>query len=262
MNIDELRQIYDREQRRDVQYVDTRREATAQVVRHIQTAGRQQGWVLWSDLNEDNVEDAITAQIDYFESIGYNFEWTVNEHDTPADLKQRLLNRGFVPRYPDEDAIMVLDLEAHPGLLNQSVPDSIRRLTQPEEIAGLVELLNAVWDEDLTPLGEDLARQLRHTPEAISIYAAFDGDRVVSGAWTQFTPDNRFASLWGGSTLPAYRKQGLYTGLLATRAGEAHERGKRFLRVDAAPMSRPILEKLGFVCITMASACMWTVDAS
>jgi GNAT superfamily N-acetyltransferase len=52
--------------------------------------------------------------------------------------------------------------------------------------------------------------------------------------------------LWSLSTLAAYRGQGLYTALLAARAQESIQRGIRFLTVDASPMSRPILEKLGF----------------
>ena len=68
--------------------------------------------------------------------------------------------------------------------------------------------------------------------------------------------------LWGGSTLPDYRKQGLYTGLLAVRAREAQARGRRFLTVDASPMSRPILERFGFVTIAMATECVWQPGAT
>jgi len=46
-----------------------------------------------------------------------------------------------------------------------------------------------------------------------------------------------------------FRNQGLYTALLAVRAREARDKGYRFLTVDASEMSRPILEKHGFVKI-------------
>jgi GNAT superfamily N-acetyltransferase len=57
--------------------------------------------------------------------------------------------------------------------------------------------------------------------------------------------------------VPAFRKQGLFTSLVAVRAQEARRRGARFLTVDARPMSRPILEALGFKLLCFANALNW-----
>lgn len=255
MQLDEIRALYDREQRIDVQYPDARREATPTTIRHIMTTGRKQGWVLWSDLDTATVDAAIDAEVTYWGGIGYEFEWKVYSHDTPADLMDRLIARGFTPRLP-ADAIMVLDLQADPGLLQMPVPDAIRHLTDPAAVDQLMAVLAEVWGGDFTPLGNDLRAQMINTPDFISLYGAFDGERMVSGAWTHHT-EGQFSGQWGGSTLEAYRRQGFYTGLLTARATEALARGKRFLTVDASPMSRPILEKHGFVCIAEATACDW-----
>ena len=83
----------------------------------------------------------------------------------------------------------------------------------------------------------------------------------AGAAWIYFHHGSSFASLWGGSTLPQYRGQGLYSALLAVRACEAQAHGFRFLTVDASPMSRPILEKHGFKQLAVARACMWRVQA-
>jgi len=45
---------------------------------------------------------------------------------------------------------------------------------------------------------------------------------------------------------------------VAHRATVAAERGYRYLRVDASPESRPILERLGFVAITTVTPYAWT----
>jgi hypothetical protein len=55
----------------------------------------------------------------------------------------------------------------------------------------------------------------------------------------------------------AYRGQGLYTALLAIRAQEAISRHVEFLTVDASAMSRPILEKFGFIKIAESYPCKW-----
>lgn len=257
MELEALRELYDREQRIEVHYPDTRRDANDTIVRHVITEGRKQGWVLWSKLDENSVEAAIIEQTAYFDSISYGFEWKAYSHDQPSDLKARLVKRGFIAREP-ADAIMVLDLEDVPDVLLQPVPPAIRRVTTPEGVQGVMGVLVEVWNEDFTALGEELTRQLLATPEFISMYAAEVDGRLVSGAWTHHT-EGQFSGLWGGSTLEAYRKRGLYTGLLAVRAAEARERGKRFLTVDASPMSRPILEKFGFICIATATACEWNI---
>jgi hypothetical protein len=256
MRTEELREIYDRDQRLNVRYPDTLREATPDVVRHVQTAGRQQGWIIWSDLTTDSADRVIDEQLAYFRDQAREFEWKVFSHDEPAHLRDRLAARGFAIEEP-ADAIMVLDMHALPHALSQPVPDGIRRITDPDEIPAVMAVLAEVWQEDFTTFGEELASQLRHTPHVLSLYAADVDGRAVSVAWSQFTPESDFVGLWGGTTLPEYRRRGLYTGLLAVRAREAEERGRRFLTVDASPMSRPILERYGFMTIATATACTW-----
>ena len=60
------------------------------------------------------------------------------------------------------------------------------------------------------------------------------------------------ADLHGGSVLVKACGRGIYTLLYRRRVEDARARGGRFLAVDAAPMSRPILQRKGFmfVCAT------------
>jgi ribosomal protein S18 acetylase RimI-like enzyme len=80
---------------------------------------------------------------------------------------------------------------------------------------------------------------------------------VVSAAWVRFHPGSEFASLWGGSTLPQWRRRGIYRELVRRRALEAADRGFRYLQVDASDDSRPILERLGLVKITETTPYVW-----
>lgn len=259
MSIASLLKAYDREQRREVLFPDTRREELPRIVRHLLEYGRRQGWVIWSQFGPDEIEAAIDAQIAYFEGIGYSFEWKVFDYDSPPDLRERLAARGFEIHEPS-DAIMVLDFDTMPEILQQPVPDCIRRITSPDAIPALMRVLETVWGTDMSGLSAELANQMNRFPDVLSMVAAYVDDRPVSTAWIQYTPGN-FAGLWGGSTLPEYRGQGFYTGLLAVRAHEARARGKRYLTVDASPMSRPILERFGFVKIAMATECVWKVGS-
>lgn len=247
--------LYEQDQRKDVEYPDTRREVTPSVVRHIDTSGTGQGTVIFSRLNEANAEDAIREQVAYFEGIGQDFEWKVYDYDRPSDLKERLESHGFVVE--EAEAIMVLDLETAPEILWQPVPDHVQRITDPEKILDVLTVEGQVWDEDFSWLDRYLGNALRHYPEQMSVYVAYIDERPASSAWTFFPEHSQFASLWGGSTVSGFRKRGLYTALLAVRAQEAKARQVRYLTVDASDMSRPILEKFGFEMIAYSYPCKW-----
>ena len=260
MDQQSLLALYDQEERINVEYSDQRREQTGTVIRHVSLHAEEaapRGFVLYSRLTEANVEQAIQEQLDYFGGLGASFGWKSYDHDTPADLRDRLAAHGFV--VDEAEAIMVLELDQAPPELLAPVTQDVHRITDP----GLVDSVVAVQDEALEGTRVDLASHLRRTltdhPELLSVHAIYADGRPVSSAWLRFDARSPFASLWGGSTLAAYRKRGFYTALLAVRVQEAIRRGARFLSIDASPMSRPIVERFGFRLITTAYDCNWDV---
>jgi len=256
MNTQELLTLFDREQRRDIVYPNVRREVTPTVIRHVSLT-REQGFVIYSTLDADSVDDAIREQVAHFEGIGQDFEWKVYDHDQPPDLKERLAAVGFEIEEPE--ALLVLDLdETPPGLFTPMAAD-IHRVVDPARIADVRTVEEAVWQKDFSDLVERLARDLRDDPDQIGVYVAYIDEQPVSAAWIYFHAGSQFASLWGGSTLPAYRKRGLYRSLIAVRGQEARARGVRFLTVDASPMSQPILARHGFQLLTYSTPCVWHV---
>ena len=247
--------IYDQDQRKEIEFADMQREVASHIVRHIDTSGNREGMITYSALNEANAEDVICEQVSYFESIRQNFEWKLYDYDQPSDLKQRLGSHGFVVE--EAEAIMVLDLESAPEMLWQPVNHAIARITDPEKLSHVLAVEKEVWDEDFSWLGDYLGEALRRFPEQMSVYVAYVDGQPASAAWTYFPKHSQFASLWGGSTVSSFRKQGLYTALLAVRAQEARARQVRFLTVDASPMSRPILEEFRFEMIAYSYPCKW-----
>ena len=255
MQIDEIRALFDQEQRVEVKYPDSRREVTPQVMRHVDLFDDGQGFILYTRLDETNAGQVIEEQIEYFTRIGQDFEWKVYDYDTPPDLKERLAARGFVVGEPE--AVMVLDIQEAPEVLRAPVGSHIRKVSTAERMQDVLAILESVWQGDFTGLVRDLSRYITERPEILSVYVAYLDEKPVSCAWIFFHEHSQFASLWGGSTLPEYRQLGLYTGLLAARLQEAGHRQVRFLTVDAGPMSRPILEKYAFKMIATSYACKW-----
>lgn len=253
MDGQQLRALYDQQQRLDIHYSGTRREATEHVVRVIEP---ERGAVIYSRLDAANADAVIAQEIAHFTALGIaqDFEWKVFGHDQPADLRERLLRHGFEVNEP-ADAVMVLDLNELPPKLAQPVPHDVRRITDERGLDDVYAVIEAVWpDEDHRVAKQNKIDLLREHPDSISLYVAYAAGQPVSEGWVDF-PKTDFAGLWGGATLPEYRNRGFYTALVAVRAQEAQRRGYRFLTIDASPMSRAVLEKQGFVVIASAWEC-------
>ena len=251
--------LYDQDQRIDVEYPGMRREVTPDVVRHIDTSDTREGMIVYSQLNEANAEDIICDQVSYFESIGQDFEWKVYDYDKPTNLKEKLGSYGFLVE--EAEALVVLDLNDAPEIFWQSVRHQVQRIVNPEKLVDVQTVEQRVWNEDSSWVVDYLGHALRKYPKQMSVYVAYVNEQPASAAWIYFPENSQFASLWGGSTISGYRKQGLYTALLAVRAQEAKARQVRYLSVDASAMSRPILEKFGFEMIAYSYPCKWKLKS-
>jgi hypothetical protein len=255
MNKSQVIALFDQDQRKEVEYPETRRELTPDVVRHIDTSAIGEGMITYSTLNPANADDVIREQVNYFENIGQDFEWKLYDYDQPSDLKERLVSHGFMVE--EVEAIMVLDLKDAPQNLWQPIRQRVQRITDPEKLADVQSIEQQVWQEDSAWVITYLGGTLRKYPEQMSVYVAYINGQPASAAWVYFQKNSQFASLYGGSTIRAFRKQGLYTALLAVRAQEARDRQVRYLTTDASAMSRPILEKFGFERIAWSYPCKW-----
>jgi hypothetical protein len=249
----DLLQLFDREQRIEIEFPQARKELLAEIVRIVRPApGRN--FVLYSKLDETTADAAIEAQVAYFTALGQLFEWKVYTHDTPADLLERLRVRGFEVEGPD--AVMILDLQAVPESLLGPLPMGVKRLERREELGEVKAVLAQVWGGNFDWVDQRVGSHME-IPGYLSVYTAgVDGQTGCVG-WVYFHPHSQFASLWAGSTLPELRRRGLYTAVLAARVQEAKRRGYRYLVIDAGPESKPIVARHGFYLLTEAYDCEW-----
>ena len=252
----EILALFDQEERFGVSFPDAQREVVSSNLVRLVMPSDKRGLVIYSKLNEHNADAAIQEQVEYFGKLGYSFEWKHFDHDTPDDLKARLLKAGLEAE--EDEALMVLDIEnASDSLFNTDETD-IRRITSPDKIEDVIGLQRIVWDEPLENLERRLKRDLEANPDMLNVYVAYVDDNPACSAWIYFSPNSRFGSLWGGSTLSQYRKRGLYTAILGVRVQEAKMRGCRFLSIDASPMSKPIVAKHGFQHLSTSRPMEWS----
>jgi GNAT superfamily N-acetyltransferase len=249
VDIDAVRTAFDAQIRRKAEPDEPGAvvEADGGVLRWV-APGSQTSCVIWSALTAETADKAIAAQRAYFAARGTAVEWKYYDYDQPADLPARLLAAGFEP---DEEEVMLV-AETASISTTITLPAGVRLVPVTDEagVAAMMAVRDLAFPESPgDELGERLLTQLHEAPEAVEMVVAMAGDEPVSAARIEFVSGTDFAGLWGGGTVPAWRGQGIFRALVAYRAGQAAERGYRYLQVDALPTSRPILQRLGFEAV-------------
>ncbi|MEO3937218.1 hypothetical protein V3N99_10715 [Dermatophilaceae bacterium Soc4.6] len=212
------------------------------------------GWagVLWSDLGgltSDEVDEAVAAEVARFAPRSTPWEWKWHAYDEPADLPDRLVAAGLTRG--EDEALMVAELAELD--LDVRLPAGVRLepVTDDVGVGRLVVVHDAVFGGDHSGIGRHVASGIAGDPPTCAAVVAMAGDEPVSSGRVELHHGTPFASIWGGGTVAAWRGQGVFRALVAQRAGVAADRGFRYLQVDASPQSRPILERLGFVQLTL-----------
>jgi GNAT superfamily N-acetyltransferase len=190
----------------------------------------------------DGAYAAAAAEAAYFRRSGQPVEWRVFSHDGPPNLEAALAAAGFAPE--PAETFLVFDLAA--GLDVGPIPTGVT-VRAVGDAAGLDDVLAVraeAFGNEHAALREELSARL--SDPALALYVAYVDGRPAASARLEAPVGRPFAGLYGGGVRPAFRGAGLYRALVDARAEEARRRGVRYLTVDAAETSRPILERLGF----------------
>jgi hypothetical protein len=214
--------------------------------------------ISYSRLDASGVEAAIIEQVRHYRALGVEVEWTVFAHDQPLDLRERLARHGF--EIGPMETVVVLDLAEQPAWLDAPSAARVERVTSAAGARALRVLAERIFAHSQELVEAELLRALDAGSSEHIGYIVYEGD-VPAGVGRLHThAQTPLAGLYGGGTLPEYRGRGLYRAGVAARARDARALGARYVRVDALPTSRPILERLGFVRITDTWPCILRVS--
>lgn len=221
------------------------------------------GGIAYRDLggiNGAELDELIARQVRVFADRGEAFEWKLHWHDRPADLSERLIAQGFVPE--DLETVVIAPVAEVAGEVLMPSGISSREVFERTDLDRIGAMEEAIWHDDRTGwLADSLEAEQVADPHGITIVVAESAGELVCAGWVRFASETDFATLWGGGTLPGWRRRGIYRALVTYRANLAAERGFRYLQVDASSESRPILQRLGFTAVTTTTPFIWTPPA-
>lgn len=244
------------EERRRLNDSDVTLSSTRYVVRAV---GTQESWsgIVYYCFPAEETESVIDGEIAFSENMGCEFEWKVYSHDQPRNLLAELRRRGF--KIGEEEALMIRDLRELPiSLTSAAAPGiTVAAVTNGQGVDDFLEVEAALWPAS-EKMRDWLLTRLKDPAHQDLAFVAYE-DRIPIGCGrVSVRRESRFAGLWGGAVLPAFRGKGLYRALLTAWINHVSKFDSvQYLRVDALPTSRPILEKYGFQRIGSTSPAEW-----
>jgi ribosomal protein S18 acetylase RimI-like enzyme len=174
-------------------------------------------------------------------------EWKTRGHDRAPGLHEALVANGFQPEEPEsimigEARLLAVDVELPDGV-------ELRRITDEADICAMGAMQEQAFGESSDEMTSELIERVAHH-DGMELWVAEAGGTIVSCGRLEPVPGTEFAGIWGGATLPAWRRRGIYRALTAERARSALRLGKRLMNSDSTEYSRPILERSGFVKVS------------
>jgi hypothetical protein len=184
-------------------------------------------------------------------------EWKTRGHDHAPGLHQSLLDHGFAAGEPE--SIMIG--EAQRLAVDVPLPEGVtlRQVSQENDVRAMCAMSARAFGDspaEEAATADALLRRLS-LDDGMELWVAEADGQVVCAGRLEPVPGTSFAGIWGGSTLPEWRRRGIYRALTAGRARSALRLGKTLINSDSTEDSRPILERYGFLKVSTTTPYLW-----
>ena len=163
-------------------------------------------------------------------------QWKLHGHDLPADLPERLRAAGFVPE--EQETVVIAPVPEIAGEPQLPTGVSLREVTAREDLERIAAARARGLGRRPQLAADMLEGEVLADPDALTVLVAEAGETVVCAAWIRYERGTEFATLWGGATLPEWRRRGIYraTGRLP---GEPRGRARLPLPRDGRLRRQP-----------------------
>lgn len=213
--------------------------------------------VYWVEWDEAQAASRLDEILDFFRARRQAFVWLVTDRSTPQSLPQTLAERGFIREL--EGRILLARLPLSTFDVNAEV-----RVEEVTDRARMEDALSVDHpgdaSADVDALIDDRMRRLGSNWHAAVAYVR---ERPVGTARWVVHRDLAAVEFAGAETLPAFRRQGVYSTLVAYRLAEGAREGCTSAAIIAdGSTSAPILLKRGFEDHGRATYFLWPVFRS
>lgn len=260
VRIDELLDAYDTELRTDAETPSAVDVMPLGPLRLVTFPGGR-GFVTYprlDDIDAATLSTWVDAALRHFTGNPdiSDVEWKTRGHDRLPHLDAVLRDHGFVAGEPEsimigEAASLIADIALPTGV-------TLRTVTADADVRATSAMADAVFGDPVSARRADALIGRLARGDGMEIWIAEADGLIVSCGRLEPVPGTRFAGIWGGATLPAWRGRGIYRALTAERARSALRLGRTLINSDSTEFSRPILERSGLVKVSTTTPYTWT----
>ena len=215
--------------------------------------------IIAAKIPSGKIDSFIEAEKALAKQNRYSLEWKVYEHDTHEYLNERLLSARF--KAQEEECVLVFPLDKLKSsefekisLTNET---KIQRVHDENGLEKVVEISLEIGRRGVNEEKIKLAEILKTAPNDLSVYLLSVNGEAISCGRIHFPANSIYAEFAGGRTKTTYRRNGLFSALVAYRLNEAANRGRSAVIVDALPTSEPIFRRIGFQLLTRTQAYLY-----
>ncbi len=218
------------------------------------------GFITYRDLGEANseaVQRLVPEALSYFESAPRieRVEWKTRAHDHAPGLHEALVANGFIP--DDPESIMIGEAVALAIDVPLALGVTVRRVTEEPDVRAMSAMQDEVFGD---PVSEDAANALLarlSLADGMELWVGEAEGQIVTAGRLEPVARSDFAGIWGGATRADWRGRGIYRAVTAARARSAIAGGKTLIHSDSTAYSRPILERSGFIAVSITTPYHW-----
>lgn len=204
-------------------------------------------WLWAHNLEPADLDRIVAREAKRFRDLGEEAEWKVYGHDRCSDLPKYLAAHGFVPDEPE--TLMFLDFAEWRSPFPAPDGIEIRRVVDARGLRDLVATMSDAFGDVDPGMFDELQSTCLGDHPWVFGYVAYADQKPVASGRMESPMGYSFASMWGGCTVPAFRRRGIFRALVSIRVEDARGRGHSYMAVEATA-SRAILEQLGFQAMT------------
>ncbi len=220
------------------------------------------GFVTYQDLggaDAGTIRNLVGTALAHYQAnpVITRVEWKTRGHDHAPGLHQSLLDHGFVPG--ESESIMIGEAQRLAADLAPPKGVILRQIRRENDVRAMTAMSALAFGDPpdaAAEMADALLRRLSRG-DGMELWVAEADRQVVSAGRLEPVPGTSFAGIWGGSTLPEWRRRGIYRALTTERARSALRLGKTLINSDSTEYSRPILERYGFLKVSTTTPYLW-----
>ncbi len=248
---------FDRERRRDPPELGTHTVEKTPHLTRLVVASRS--YVLWTRLDSADLPSVVEQEKARGRALSRTLVWKLYSHDTPPDLSSALADAGW--RRRPHETLMIVDLALEIPSSPRAKGLRVEPVGDDDQFRDYVSIDRGVFGAG--PSSASGPPPKRPLDPRIGLFLAYVDGTPASIGRAEYEPGQALAGLFGGGTLPAFRRRGIYRELVRIRLDWSRARGALAAFTEAVDTtSRPILERLGFVAVSGIESWTWDGELS